>query len=578
MFYLLLLSIAVWLTYWHTIGSGFVSDDIEGLQGYDGKLKKFDYGHLNKWLLYKLLDKSPTRNHLFSIILHNANVILLFLFLSSHFPTNVSFYTSVIFAIHPICTQSVAWISSRGYLISLFFCLLGFNIISIARTIPIFTQNIQSLPFALLIILYFGIYYISITAQFATLSTFILHMFMGNYFLAALGAIVSFYAGLGIVREVINIRKSVFKEQNLERSTKFNISKVIVAIKTLGYYTRICLFPKRLGLYHTFEYHYNDKTEKEDRRFWFGFFILVGLLLGLYYGNTVIRFAIIWYLAYVFVFLNWITIHQFVSERYVYIPFIGIAIIVSCGLVKLDTLLFGGYPVLLALIAGLYLMRTWAHLPAYNEEVSFYQSNIWNFPDSEVAFGNLGVVYMKLNLYGSAFDMWNIAVKINPDYDVAYYNISSVLKQKGDFVGSRDNLKKAIASKHCHFKELWNTELAQLEHEINYVQELNTLNGKLVSLEKEPDKMQQVKDMRKQLDEVNNLHKKFEEHRSKQITLITAEERQLRERLIQLGKDKDDVSKPKNITELINARDNNFKYIKEAAEKLSKIEVVNAKT
>ena len=40
---LLFLTLVVWITYWHCINSGFVSDDIEGLQGYDGKLKKFDY-------------------------------------------------------------------------------------------------------------------------------------------------------------------------------------------------------------------------------------------------------------------------------------------------------------------------------------------------------------------------------------------------------------------------------------------------------------------------------------------------------------------------------------------------------
>src|SRR3990167_8705912 len=141
---------------------------------------------------------------------------------------------------------------------------------------------------------------------------------------------------------------------------------------------------------------------------------------------------------YIFIFLNWITIQQFVSERYLYIPSIGICGLIGYLLYTIDTLYFAGQPVFLGIAGGLYLMRTWAHLPTYQDEVLFYQSNIWNFPDSEVAFSNLGVTYMNCRLIGSAVDMWQISGKINPQYDVAWYNISSVLKQKGDFVNARE--------------------------------------------------------------------------------------------------------------------------------------------
>mgnify|MGYP001607650870 CR=1 FL=1 len=298
LFYILFLTALTWITYWHCINAGFVSDDIEGLQGYDGKLKKFDYGHLNKWLLYKLLDKSPRRNHLFSIFLHNANVVLLFSFLITFIPLKLAFYTCVLFAIHPVCIQSVGWISGRGYPISLFFCLLGFNWVAIAQNRSIFApEALQSLIFGLGVVGYGILYYISTTAQFAVLATFALQAFLGNYFLAIMGFIISLMAGLGIIKEVIGLRTNVFKEQNLALSTKFKPQKIIVAIKSLAYYTRLCIFPKRLGLYHTYEYHYSEKTEKEDKWFWLGFIILLGFIAGFWFGNNIIRFAIVWYFA-----------------------------------------------------------------------------------------------------------------------------------------------------------------------------------------------------------------------------------------------------------------------------------------
>ena len=383
-------------------------------------------------------------------------------------------------------------------------------------------------------------------------------------------------AGFGIIKKRVKLRTNVFKEQNLAYSTNLKLQKIIVAIKSLAYYTRLCIFPKRLGLYHTFEYHYSDKTEKEDKWFWLGFIMLLGFMAGFYYGNSIVRFAILWYFAYIFVFLNWITIHQFVSERYVYIPNIGICLLIAYGLLTLDKFFFGEYPVLMALIGGLYLMRTWVHLPTYNEEVSFYQSNIWNFPDSEVAFGNLGVTYMKCNLIGSAVDMWQIALKINPAYDVAHYNIHSILKQRGDFINAREYLKKAIDSLQCHFKELWIKEMQQLEHEIAYIQELNVLSQQLTILEKDPAKLEEARNIRKQLDEVNNLHIKFGENQKKNLTFIQQEENQLKTRLIQLEQDKATISKPITPEEIVKARDTNFIFIKETVNKLIKPEVINA--
>ena len=569
MFESILLTILTWLTYWGILDCGFVSDDIEGIQNYDGKLKKFDYGHLSKWLLYKLCDKSPRRHHIFNVVLHNANVVLLFYFLTTFVSIKVALFTAILFAVHPVCVQAVGWISGRGYPISLFFCLLGFNLTGIVKTMPIWgIQPLGSVNLALTTIIYSVLYYLSIVAQFASLATFAIQAFLGNYYLAIIGFLISGLAGLGIINNVIKNRTDVFKEQNLAQSTTFKLSKIIVAIKSLAYYTRLCVFPKRMGLYHTFNYHYDETTEKEDKWFWLGFLLLTAFGLGFWFGNYAVRFAILWYFAYIFIFLNWITIHQFVSERYVYIPVIGICLLMALVL-QYNAILF-------AFVVGLYLMRTWVHLPTYQDEVLYYQSNIWNFPDSEVAFSNLGVTYLKLNLTGSAMDMWSISVKINPNYDVGYYNLSSVLRQKGDLVKAREYLFKAINCPSCHFKDIWDKELKQLDHELAYITELNQLSEKLNQLEKDPSKTQEAINIKKQLEQVNNLHKIFEDNQKKNLTLIQQEEDSLKARLTILNKNKEETSKPLTSEKLIEARDKNFMIIKATVSNMYKAENNNA--
>lgn len=117
------------LAYWGAIHNGFVIDDQEGILQYDGKLQGWDFGRLTKWLWYRFFQKHPRRHHFFSVLIHSANVVLLYTFLGTLFPQNIALYTSILFAIHPVNVQSVAWASARGYPLGLFYSLLGLNML-----------------------------------------------------------------------------------------------------------------------------------------------------------------------------------------------------------------------------------------------------------------------------------------------------------------------------------------------------------------------------------------------------------------------------------------------------------------
>ena len=41
------------------------------------------------------------------------------------------------------------------------------------------------------------------------------------------------------------------------------------------------------------------------------------------------------------------------------------------------------------------------------------------------------MTYLRLGMVGTALDHWNVGVKLNPDYDVPYYNISSHFRSNG---------------------------------------------------------------------------------------------------------------------------------------------------
>ena len=111
-------------------------------------------------------------------------------------------------------------------------------------------------------------------------------------------------------------------------------------------------------------------------------------------------------------------------------------------------------------------MRIWGHLPTFKNEVRFYESNWFNFPDSEVAMGNLGVAYLNHGLANKSLDTWLEASRQNKLYDVPWYNLYSLCKQNGDLVGARRFLKMCLEAQTVHFPDQWQREFNELDHAI----------------------------------------------------------------------------------------------------------------
>lgn len=268
----------------------------------------------------------------------------------------------------------------------------------------------------------------------------------------------------------------------MDQSTKFYPRKLIVVMKSLACYTKFAFFPKRAGLYWQYLYHYElPYAEAEDGYFYAGIILTILLGLGITIGSPVVSFACIWYLAFIILFLNFITANQFFTERYTWIPTVGACLLVAAYAPQwLYWILF-----------GIALMRTWAHLPTYYNETQFYESNLWNFPTSEIASGNLGVTLMHRGLIGSANETWIMGVRMNPEYDVNWYNLASSFKtrglvnpnyipllgtilppeiqqvvatdaMKGYIMLSKYCLEMALKSRTCHFPKQWQSELDEM--------------------------------------------------------------------------------------------------------------------
>lgn len=504
------LSVLTWVTYCYSLKTGFVSDDLSGITEFDGhlqtsakddaeakerrawpfwkRLMHTEYGMFMRWIRFHLAGgsfpskvralridgtpgdylptgKTPLRHHALSIIVFNIAVLLGYTFLSKVVSPKLAFMAMTLLIVHPITTQGVAWCSGLGYPLSLLYMFSILNLVHLYYS-GLNWSTIESVAFYLA----FGVlYWLAVNALFVALCLWPILLYFGWYPFAIIGLVVSVHTGLRIVRATINLRSTEFKKQNMGHTVYPKPRKLVVALKTLLYYLKMTFWPDKLGLYHKWGGVYDESIEREDWMALGGLVAAIGLaVLGLY-GPAEVQFGLVWFIAFIFIFLNWITIQQFVTERYLMIPAIGIYLIISFYLQD--------YPTVFALICGLLVMRTWMHLPTYDNELRFYQSNTWNFQDSEIALNNLGCTWVRLGWVATGIDTWSIAQKVNPDYDVTFYNVAShyrtqgmVQMEHGNYMQALEMFKMALEKltaalnvRRCHFKEIWTKEQAELK-------------------------------------------------------------------------------------------------------------------
>jgi hypothetical protein len=84
--------------------------------------------HTSFFLDALLWGKNPAGFHFMNLLLHLGNGILLFLLLSNLLDRKpVAFFTALVFLTHPVQVESVAWVTERKNVLSLFFLLIAFH-------------------------------------------------------------------------------------------------------------------------------------------------------------------------------------------------------------------------------------------------------------------------------------------------------------------------------------------------------------------------------------------------------------------------------------------------------------------
>ena len=464
--YLLVLVIWTVIVYSGTFKNGFVlwDDNVNILENkiiqdfsVDNILNMFSSFNIGMYqpvttliwgLAYLINGLNPVVFHSISLLFHLVNVILVF-YLARFIIKNdfISFLIAVFHAVHPMHTESVAWISeTKDVVYSCFFLL---SLISYIRylekpqyrhllfslfcfVISCFSKSSAvTLPVILVLLDYFYKRKLTIKNLLEKLPFFLAALVFG---------LISVYS-----------QKYVLVDTNIP---EYSLSdRLLIANYSALYYLIHFFVPANLSAFHPFPVKINGNLPLiyNLSLILSVSFITLILMSGKYKRN--ILSGALFFLVTISVTLQVIPFGKaMLAERYTYIPYLGILFVP--GLIfrdmRNDNRPFDNKLKTMAIIVSLFLIAVFSFM-TYNRNLvwknteALFSDVTKKYPDDATGFRVLGTAYNQRGDYRNALHCFSRAIEIDPGYYETWYNRALVKAADEDMKGALDDYSKCIA-------------------------------------------------------------------------------------------------------------------------------------
>lgn len=480
------------LLYWPTLGFDFVNFDDQvyvlnnpfiqnpTLQNLFNGSETGNFHPITMLSLYldQFLGNGAAKNfHFTNMLLHLLNSLLVFELIRKLFPkaSYLPFFVAVLFAIHPLHIESVAWVTSRkDVLYTLFYLTVMWSYIKYIETehakyvgltlllgiLAIFSKPTAiTLPVALWLIL------------FLQQKNNLLKKHLVIYGLLTLASVFVAY--------------KTFSLQSVDAVNSVAIYGVVDRIGFAGYgicyYMLNALFPSNLAPMHPFP------SKEEMQSMGYIFMCVLGIIVpaGIAWWNRKkpnLLFALGLFLLSLMLTLQLVSVGRaIVSERYTYFAYIGLFLLIGLILHKIP--FFKDQPKALlfatAIVALPQFFIAKKHVPTwqnshtlwtkaievhptdwygyigrgnYAEEVGDYIQALSDFqqaiqvaPQKFQNYFNLGDLQFKVGLTSEAVQTYTSAIAINPNYADAYINRGQFYLQLNQSENALSDFNQALA-------------------------------------------------------------------------------------------------------------------------------------
>jgi tetratricopeptide (TPR) repeat protein len=406
------------------------------------------------WVQQRLWGDSTTGYHLVNLLLHIGCVVLVLKILRFLRVPGAEL-AAIIFALHPVNVETVAWIAERKNTLSGIFalaatlCYLKFDenrsgrekdspqgraYRSYALAIGLFVLGLLSktaivtLPLAWLVIFWWKRGAISWRRDVVPSIPFVCLS-------VASGLVTRWFENVGIG----------YKATILDFSL---LDRCLIAGRAFWFQLSKLLWPSNL----TFVY---PRWEINAGVWWQYLFPIgvLGLLVILWTLRRWSRAPLAGVLVYILLllpslgFLNiYFFVYSFVADHWQYLACLGIITPCASGIVLLaerskrwQALL---EPATMLLLGGILFVLTWQQSRMYTDIETLYRTTIARNPSCWMAQVNLGNILYQANRIPEAMDLFNQAMRIKPA--VGYYSVGNALVLKGRTSEAIDQYKQAL--------------------------------------------------------------------------------------------------------------------------------------
>jgi len=441
------LSLLVFIIYFNTLGNGFVSDDIAAIAKNSdiGKFSNifsyFPNGSIQKTLYFfafHLAGLSPWIFRSINILAHLGSVFMVFTILSLLAKKPIAVMAAVLFAVHPLLTESVTWISGGPYSLYAILFLISFLLYILSEkskkayyySIFFFflalTSSEKAMPLFLVFLL-FEFSFRSIKENWKkSLPYFFLSIFWLFMFLSRVGERVS----------------SVTSDSPAQGDSAFFNPLVQIPVAIVSY-LKLIFWPAKLSLYQT-EMVFSTS---QYAMFLLAFLVFLAVIFTSFKKDRKIFFWLSFFVVSLLVTLTPIKIAWVVAERYAYLGSIGIFVTLAYFfnyLIEKDEKYRATAYAVFGLLAIALSARTIIRNTDWKNEDSLWVATAEVAPSGEHIHNNLGDVYSRQGDLPRAVSEFKKAIEINPRYADAYHNLANTYHEMNDYDDAVSNYQKAI--------------------------------------------------------------------------------------------------------------------------------------
>jgi tetratricopeptide (TPR) repeat protein len=461
---------------------------------YDGIIWAFTTGHAANWhpltwlshmLDHQLFGPGPGWMHLVNVLLHIANTLLLFAILKKMtgalWP---SAFVAAAFALHPMHVESVAWVAERKDVLSTFFLLLTLAAYagyvkrpSVFRYLiawVLFAFGLMAKPMLVTLPL------LLLLLDYWPLGRFDLHQTAGvsssqkrqlppaheqrRILYRAMIEKIPFFvlaAASSIITLLVQHARGAVAGINLLPLH----SRVANAFLSYARYIGKMFWPKNLAVFYPF-----------DVRAIVAWQVVLCALLLVGVSFLVIRFwrtrkylpvGWFWFVVTLVPVIGFVQVgSQAFADRYTYVPYIGLFIMVAWGLPELlSKLPYRKFVLGISAAVALAAMGICAH-----GQVSYWTNGFVLFShaievtqNNDVAYNNRSGTYIKLGRWQEAMEDIKQAIKIKPDFPESHNNLGVTYDGLGRSADAIDAYKQAIKLRPNYADAYYNLGIAYIK-------------------------------------------------------------------------------------------------------------------